>query len=375
VNESRHDGHPVGVVVVGTGWGCLTHVPALHETGYAIKALVGTDLARTQLRAHASNIPYATTDFQEALALPGVEAVVIATPPGTHADLVLTAIARGMHVMCEKPFATDVADAIKMHQAAQDAGVVHAVGHEMRWLPHQAAMAMALRDKTIGTPTFATYLKLNGILAAPTASVPDWFGRREEFGGWMNAEVQHVIDEIRTSLGEFATVDAAEVAATRHDWDAAESFIVQFELASGAVGVIQSSIGTFGPPISVVRVSGTEGTIWTTPDNEVFRAVGTTQTESVDSPPHLAEGEQLSAPSEVYGESTLSRALAGATRFSKPTQHLLTVFRQRILGVEQVSWPPLPTFADGLANTAVHATVRNSISEGKKLDVPGIAGV
>ena len=364
---------PIGVIVVGTGWGALTHVPALQRTGFEVKALVGSDQGRTATRAHASGIPHATTDYAEALDLPGVDAAVIATPPSTHAELTLAAIARHKHVMCEKPFATGVDDAVRMHRAAEDAGLAHAVGHEMRWIPHQATMAMALRDGSIGRPTFATHLKLNGVLASPDASVPDWFGRRAAFGGWMNAEIQHVIDEVRTSLGEFASVTAAETSATRHDWDAPESFVVKFELTNGLIGVIQSSIGTFGPPASIVRVSGTEGTIWITPENDVVRTVGNGDTERLTPPAWLSGGEELRGPAGVHGESTLSRALAAATRFSRPTQHLARAFRRRILGAEQEpDWPPLPTFADGVINTVVHDAVQTSIATGKTCEVQDV---
>ena len=361
---------PVAVVVAGTGWGALTHVPALQRTGFEVKALTGTDLARTAARAQASGIPHATTDYAEALALPGVDAVVIATPPSTHAELALAAIGSRKHVLCEKPFATSVDDAIRMRRAAEDAGIVHMVGYEMRWVPHQATMARALRDGAVGRPTFATHLKLNGVLAAPGASVPEWFGRREAFGGWMNAEIQHVVDEVRTSLGEFARVTAAETSATDHDWDAAESFAVHFELTNGLIGVIQSSIGTLGPPVSLVRVSGTEGTIWVTADNEVMRAAGSSGSERVPPPAWLSEGEELRAPAGVHGTSTLSRALAAATRFSRPTQHLARAFRERILGTgHEPGWPQPPTFADGLLNTIVHDAVLTSAATGKTCEV------
>jgi predicted dehydrogenase len=67
------------------------------------------------------------TSIEEAL--PEVDAVVISTPPTTHADLALTAIAAGKHVLVEKPFTTTVTDGRKVVRAARDAGVVLMVGH------------------------------------------------------------------------------------------------------------------------------------------------------------------------------------------------------------------------------------------------------
>jgi predicted dehydrogenase len=90
------------VVVVGTGFGCLTHVPALRDAGFDVVGLIGRDPARTAERAQRFGIGHALTSLDDGLALPGVDAVTIATPPHTHAALTLKAVAAGKHVLCEK---------------------------------------------------------------------------------------------------------------------------------------------------------------------------------------------------------------------------------------------------------------------------------
>ncbi len=66
-------------------------------------------------------------------ALDDVDAVVIATPPTTHAPLALRAIEAGKHVMVEKPFATRLEDALAMQSAAADRGVTLMVGHTFEY--------------------------------------------------------------------------------------------------------------------------------------------------------------------------------------------------------------------------------------------------
>jgi predicted dehydrogenase len=98
-------------LVVGTSFGCRVHVPALRAAGFDVVALVGSDEARTKQRADANGIPNAFTDLDVAITRTGAIAVTIATPPLTHASLSIAAMSRGCHVICEKPFAKDVAEA------------------------------------------------------------------------------------------------------------------------------------------------------------------------------------------------------------------------------------------------------------------------
>src|SRR5437588_199584 len=72
------------VAVVGTGFGCLTHVRALRNAGFDVVALVGRDPAKTKSRAERFAIAEAATSLEAVL--DKVDAVTIATPPHTHAD-------------------------------------------------------------------------------------------------------------------------------------------------------------------------------------------------------------------------------------------------------------------------------------------------
>src|SRR2546429_6454050 len=100
----------LGVAVIGTGFGCLTHARGLRAAGFDVVALVGRDPEKTAQRAKRFEIPHALTSLTDALALPGVDAVSIATPPHTHGPLVLEAAAAAKHVVCEKPFARNAAE-------------------------------------------------------------------------------------------------------------------------------------------------------------------------------------------------------------------------------------------------------------------------
>src|SRR5207248_2397663 len=66
-----------------------------------------------------------STHWQMAMLNPQVDAVIVATPNFTHRQIVLAAVAAGKHVMCEKPLALNLAEAMEMYRAAKAAGVRH----------------------------------------------------------------------------------------------------------------------------------------------------------------------------------------------------------------------------------------------------------
>ena len=146
--------------------------------------------------------------LREALSVPGVDAVTIATPPRHHAELTLEAIAAGRHVVCEKPFTATLDEARQLLAAADAAGIVHVLGTEFRWDPGQAGLARAVRNGDIGRPRLATWIMNVPVLADPHAAVPEWWGDADSCGGWMWAHGSQLIDQIRVTLGEFDGVSA-----------------------------------------------------------------------------------------------------------------------------------------------------------------------
>ena len=194
------------VVVFGTGFGCVAHVRALRAAGFEVMALAGQDPVETAFRADLFDIPRALTSVDEALAVEGVDAVSIATPPHTHAVIALAAIAAGKHVICEKPFARD-ADEGRVTLAA--AGAVHLLGCEFRWDAGQALLAQTVSSGEIGEPRLATVVLHVPLLADPAAVVPGWWADVGRGGGWMAAHGSQIIDQIRCTLGEFDRVSTS----------------------------------------------------------------------------------------------------------------------------------------------------------------------
>src|SRR3954469_22811592 len=252
----------LGAAVVGTGFGVLTHVRALRAAGHDVRALVGRNPERTADRAKRTGIDLACTSLTEALDGADIDIVTVATPPHTHASLVLEAVANGKHVMCEKPFARDAGEARSMLDAAEAAGVVHLLGTEFRWAPGQAAMARVVQGGEIGTPKLATFLLHIPMLADPEGEVPGWWADTEQGGGWLGAQASHVIDQVRVMFGEIAGVSASLTQVSGRTWNVEDAYTVHFRTHSGVAGVMQSTSGAYGPPVFVTRVAGDKGTVW-----------------------------------------------------------------------------------------------------------------
>jgi predicted dehydrogenase len=249
-----------GVAVVGTGFGCLTHARALRAAGFEVEALVGRDPEKTAERAHRFGIPHASTALADVLALPGVDAVTIATPPHSHAEIAHAAIAAGKHVLCEKPFARDAAEARGLLDAAERAGVVHLIGAEMRFNPGQALLARVVSGGAIGEPRLATFLMHIPLLADASGEVPGWWSDAGSGGGWLGAHAPHVIDQIATTVGPIAGVSATLTRVVERDWTVEDGYVVHFRTVDGAAGTMQAVAADRGPMLFATRVVGSTGT-------------------------------------------------------------------------------------------------------------------
>jgi len=349
-----------GVAVVGTGFGCLTHARALRAAGFDVAALVGRDPEKTAERAARFEIPHASTDLAAALARPEIDAVTIATPPHSHAAIAHAAIAAGKHVLCEKPFARDTAEARGLLAAAERAGVVHLLGAEMRFTPGQALLAQVVRDGAIGAPRLATFLMHIPLLADPASEVPGWWSDAGAGGGWLGAHAPHVIDQIATTVGPISGVSATLTRVVERDWTVEDGYVVHFRTANGAAGTMQAVAADRGTMLFATRVAGTTGTAIAEGDRvEVHDASGK---RVVDLPPELAVEPPQPPPGDLL--VTAYDLLHSFGIDYGPYVRLCEHFRARIEGTQPPAGPEPATFVDGVANMAVIDAIRASDAAG-----------
>jgi predicted dehydrogenase len=351
----------VGAVVVGTGFGVLTHVRALQAAGIDVIALVGRDEAKTTSRAARFDVPNALTNVRDAIALPGVDAVAVVTPPHTHHDVVLEAVTAGKHVMCEKPFARDAAEASAMLDAAERSGVVHLLGTEFRFGTGQAQLARTIRAGVIGEPRHALFELQLPTHADPSAELPDWWQLESEGGGWLGAHGSHVVDQVRTTLGDIVGVSASlDCIADRPGMTADDTYTVHARLANGAAVVMHSSCAARGQFVATTKVVGRAGAAWLQGD-EVWVDTGAGP-EATPMPEDLPVVAPDPPPAELLHTAydmwhSMGIDLAPYTR-------LYGVLRDRVLERPVADDPVAATFADGVACQAVLDAIRASSAAG-----------
>lgn len=202
------------MAVIGMGWAGTRQVEAAAELGRDVEivAIVDSDPDHLADRSAVLGVAKTYPTLATALEDPRVEAVSICTPHTFHMDQAIAAAQAGRHVLVEKPMALSVADATRMIEAADGAGVVLFVAESECYMPFAVRLREVVRSRDpIGEVTFAT------MLSGYRQPDPRYPGRR----GWLTEpraggtgtwflQGIHAVAALRYVLGEVATVHVRE---------------------------------------------------------------------------------------------------------------------------------------------------------------------
>ncbi len=239
-----------------------------------------TERARAVAKEHG--IAAGVADVAELCARDDVDVVSVASPPHVHRDHVMTALAAGKHVLCEKPFASDAGEAREMLAAAERAGVVHAIDHEFRYAPGRARVKELLEGDAIGTPRLALVMEMTGTLVDPSRPRQEWWLRRELSGGLLGALGSHWIDSLIWWLGDVERVSAELAISTPTrpttdggtvDVTADDTAQLLLRLRGGAIATVQLSSAVHHPSRRVI-LYGSGGSLVLGGDGRVMLARG-----------------------------------------------------------------------------------------------------
>lgn len=212
---------PARLALVGAGLVGQRHIAAIAAAEGAVLAAVIDPDAAAPSPAGVARL----ADLEE-LPEGAADGVILATPNGLHVAQGLACIARGLPVLVEKPIADSVAEARRLVEAGEAAGVPVLTGHHRRHNPLIAAARAMLDDGAIGRPVAAHGMfwlsKPESYFAAA------W--RRGPGAGPVFINLIHDIDVMRHLLGEVVAVQAAETAAVRgHGVEDACVLLMEFD--------------------------------------------------------------------------------------------------------------------------------------------------
>ena len=259
-------GRPLGIAIVGLGWAGSRQVEAARELGrdVDIVALVDNDPEFLRERSAALDVPTTYMDLDDALVDPQVEAISICTPHGLHAQQALAAAAAGRHILVEKPMAMTVADAIRMTEAAEEAGVTIYVAESEVYLPYSLDLREVVQERLIGELTFAS------LVSGYREPSPAYPGRRAwltlpELGGTGTWYLQgvHALAALRYVLGEVASVYVQHHATSswqRPDLEATMSALLVLESGLN-VWFVQTTETQVPAPLRGFQLYGEHGVI------------------------------------------------------------------------------------------------------------------
>jgi predicted dehydrogenase len=194
----------IRIAVVGLGKMGLSHL-AIVKAHPDVELAAVCDASGYVLGVLKKYTGVATySDYERMLREVDLDAVLIATPSRTHATMVRTALERGRHVFCEKPFTLSTSDADELTALAQAKGAVTQVGYHNRFVGTFAEVKKLLDAGAIGEVTHVLGEAYGPVVLKAKGGT--WRSRKEEGGGALYDYAAHPLNLINWYLGEPAGV-------------------------------------------------------------------------------------------------------------------------------------------------------------------------
>ncbi|GGX92347.1 oxidoreductase [Litchfieldella qijiaojingensis] len=230
------------------------HFGALE--GVEVVAVCDLDADKARGFADRHGIAAVYTDLEAMLARDDIQAVSNVTPDGVHKAISLAAIAAGKHILCEKPLATNAADAEEMAEAARRAGVINMINLSYRDAPAIQHARDLIASGAIGRVMHVDASYLQSWLVSHAwgrwDSDSQWLWRLSEAHGSKGVLGDvgvHILDFASFPVGDITRVNCQlkcfdKAPGNRigdYILDANDSALMRVEFAGGALGTIQAT--------------------------------------------------------------------------------------------------------------------------------------
>jgi predicted dehydrogenase len=236
----------INTAIVGLGWWGKTLVESVSGISEDIRFVAGTtrslsDEAKEFAAEHDFEL---RASYEDILADPDIDAVVLVTPNSLHSAQTIAAAEQGKHVFCEKPFSITEADATAAVDACDKAGVTLGVGYNRRFHPEMTKLRDMIKSGELGTILHceATMTFPNGLFLKPDA----WRASKDETpcGGLTPLGV-HAVDGFIDLCGEIDQVYAQSFRRVV-EVDADDTTSILFRMKDGMSGYLATMTATGG---------------------------------------------------------------------------------------------------------------------------------
>ncbi len=213
----------IRVGIIGASFARAAYLPALRTIDdVELVAIASARLLSAQSAADQFNISHVYDDWRRMIGEHEFDLVCIATPTVFHAPMTLAALNAGAHVLCEKPMAMSRDESAEMLELAEASGLLHIIGHELRFNPNRRKIKSLIDSGAIGD---VRYLNIHNASSTwgdrAWRGAGDWLLRDDMGGGRLGASGSHMIDLLRFWLGDIGAVcgQVATMAPERFDKD------------------------------------------------------------------------------------------------------------------------------------------------------------
>ncbi|MFQ6039704.1 MAG: Gfo/Idh/MocA family protein [Candidatus Poribacteria bacterium] len=149
--------------LVGCGGIAHSHINGYQTVaGELGEVVAGCDLNREILDPFCDryDVPHRFTNVQDLINSGEVDVITLLTPPSVREEVIFPAAESGVHLLVEKPFAENIADAVSFVEAAERGGVVLAVSQQFRFMP-EGSLLLQKRSATVDQATLRVH-RLDG---------------------------------------------------------------------------------------------------------------------------------------------------------------------------------------------------------------------
>jgi scyllo-inositol 2-dehydrogenase (NAD+) len=277
----------IGLIGAGRMGKVFAQTLAFSVSEVRILALADLDLATAREQAGRYAIPHHYTDYHQLLAREDIQAVVIATPTATHAQVIIDAAAAGKHIFSEKPLSQTLQECDQAIAAVKAAGVKLQMGFMRRYDPPYQMAKQKIDAGVIGQPVM-----FKGTGRDPKRTSLE-FARRENSGGMILDMGVHEFDLARWLMGSEVTRVQTEAGCLVYpelkDVGDIDNATINLRFANDAIGNIDlSRNAVYGYDIRT-EVLGSEGSLLIGKLQQTDVLVMTRQGVTYDTVPYFME--------------------------------------------------------------------------------------